>query len=1262
MNRWVYWVSLGAIVVVVGFPLYGILVDPQANLSDLFRLGIDLQGGTSLIYELRPPEGGVPPDAQTVRPVIMNRIDPQGTRGYTVRPIGAHRLEIILPGRQTRVRIEPQAVTAEMLDAAITAAGEQDRAATADAIRTNRDAFLAGTRLRVRLRPSLYLDDIENRLSEKVRSLPAQARVPIAVVGLERESDRWQSVAVLLAVAPTDTDTLNRWRDLITEALATQRDVTRVKRLVGQAGFLEFRIMADRQADKDRANFERIIRRKQAGQPPDDPRFKWYPLKKGWEWYKQGKLDAWNFVYVVDEETQTVEALVDVSDGQDVTGKDLGRAYPSSQNGEPIVVFDLKPEAGARMARLTRPEMRDRQMAIILDGVIQSAPVLRATLSTSGIIEGYRGRPRERDEVVTILNSGQLAASLGDPVTERTVGPELGADNIHRGFVASVIGFGLVIVFILIYYRFAGIVADIALVLNLVLIVCIMSLVRQAWTLPGIAGLVLSLSMAIDANVLIFERLREEKGKEGSLPFAIRKAYQQAFRTIFDANLTTLIPAFVLLWPGLSTEEVKGFAVVMIIGIMVSMFTAVVVSRLLFETAVRWGIVRDVGMFAFFTHPKVRWMRFARPALVISGTAAALGLILFVSRGDEKYDIEFTGGTQVELALKVQEGQQGVSIEIVRRRATEALGPPATVQELEYAYEPVGERVDRFLISVPAVSEVASDEESVKKALAQAFADMRPERGTTRVTVEVSELTEDIVRERMRQEGVLPGEKAAPEEGGGALPPAGQGPAGEAGPSGATTSDPPPPAETPPEAAAPSKPPAETGAAAPKADASSAGEEAPPAESAPVARYIPPRYREYLGMTRLTVTVTPPMAPDEVRRRIDAFLRDRYPDVFGTPYEVKGTVPGDRPGEFKTLELWVRQEFASQRGTLPYPEFWSEVAQRALGTEQEFASTTSFEKTMGEEAWDKAVMAILLSLALMIVYIWVRFAQFSSGVAAVIALVHDVVITLGAVSVAALLADTVIGDALLLSDFRINLPMIGAFLTLVGYSINDTIVVFDRIRENRGRHGKMSVSVVNNSISHPVSRTILTSTTTFLAVTALYILAGRTSTVHGLAFVMLFGTIVGTYSSIAIASPILVLRDYLYRVYVWVYPIVLAGVWAYLAFLWQGPAVFFGIWQGWVATVAMLGWLVVTWPFLRRDAQGEVWPIAEKQPMFVQTLAGLSVLGPIGALVLGLATALAPGEAGYPAWTGPVAVAAAAVTPLAWALSQAAWGNRSRKN
>ena len=204
-------------------------------------------------------------------------------------------------------------------------------------------------------------------------------------------------------------------------------------------------------------------------------------------------------------------------------------------------------------------------------------------------------------------------------------------------------------------------------------------------------------------------------------------------------------------------------------------------------------------------------------------------------------------------------------------------------------------------------------------------------------------------------------------------------------------------------------------------------------------------------------------------------------------------------------------------------------------------------------------------------------------------------------------------------------------------------------------------SVVNNSINQVISRTVLTSTTTFLAVMALYIFAGRASTVHGLAFVMLFGTLVGTYSSIAIASPILVLREYLFRVYVWVYPIVGVGLLVYYALVWKAPGEFFGTWPGWVWAVLQLGWVAVTWGAVRARAAQTAWPLAEKSPVFVKALAAISLLAPGAAVVLGLLATLARVEA-RAAWAGPAAVGAIVTIPVTWILVRMAWGKPTQNN
>jgi preprotein translocase subunit SecD len=182
----------------------------------------------------------------------------------------------------------------------------------------------------------------------------------------------------------------------------------------------------------------------------------------------------------------------------------------------------------------------------------------------------------EAHELALILRSGALAAPI-DIVEERTVGPSLGKDNIQQGFNSVMIGFVAVLVFMALYYRVFGLVADLALALNLVLIVAILSMLQATLTLPGIAGIVLTVGMAVDANVLIFERIREELRNGNSPHASIQAGYEKAFSTIADANITTLIAAIVLLSYG--TGPIKGFAVTLSIGIVTSMFTAIMGTR-----------------------------------------------------------------------------------------------------------------------------------------------------------------------------------------------------------------------------------------------------------------------------------------------------------------------------------------------------------------------------------------------------------------------------------------------------------------------------------------------------------------------------------------------------------------------------------------------------------------------------------------------------------------------------------------------------------
>jgi hypothetical protein len=229
MHRWVYWASLAFIALVLAFPAIHLLTDPQAELRDLFRLGIDLEGGTSLIYELRAAEGaGEAPDAAAAKQVIMGRIDPQGTRGYIVRAVGKHRLEIVLPGR-SKVTVTPAAPTQENLQDATKRALKQQNPVIADLIKEKLDAFLGGTRLVVRMSPAMFLEDIQTRLVQESRERMPDVASNIAVVGLEASGDQWNEIAVLVTLPATDAKRVGDWQNLVRSSLQAQRDVGRAE-------------------------------------------------------------------------------------------------------------------------------------------------------------------------------------------------------------------------------------------------------------------------------------------------------------------------------------------------------------------------------------------------------------------------------------------------------------------------------------------------------------------------------------------------------------------------------------------------------------------------------------------------------------------------------------------------------------------------------------------------------------------------------------------------------------------------------------------------------------------------------------------------------------------------------------------------------------------------------------------------------------------------------------------------------------------------
>jgi len=262
-----------------------------------------------------------------------------------------------------------------------------------------------------------------------------------------------------------------------------------------------------------------------------------------------------------------------------VTGTDLKNArVQKGRLGEPNVGFSLTPDGAKKFGELTGSNIK-RRLAIVLDNKVVSAPVINSRIDDQGVIEGSF-TTQQASDLSLVLRSGSLPASL-TTLEERTVGPSLGRDSIRQGVLASVIGFVSLILAVLLYYKGAGINAVLALLLNLVIILGMMAIFKATLTLPGIAGIILTLGMAVDSNVLVFERIREELRDGKTVRAAIENGFSRAFGTIIDTHMTTIIAALFLFQFG--TGPIKGFAVTLLIGLFASVFTAFFVSRVIFD-------------------------------------------------------------------------------------------------------------------------------------------------------------------------------------------------------------------------------------------------------------------------------------------------------------------------------------------------------------------------------------------------------------------------------------------------------------------------------------------------------------------------------------------------------------------------------------------------------------------------------------------------------------------------------------------------------
>jgi len=947
MADWSFRFGVCLLALCIGVTPFALRALNGKSLGEGIRLGIDLAGGTNLVFKVKPEEGKEVTDKVMDKMVgaIGKRINPSGTSEITVRQVGRDRLEVIVPGTdpQTVADIKRRIVDLGSLDFFITV---DERFDDAKMIKDARAMSTNDWKL---------FKKVDGAQQEYARWMPAYEKGPT------REPKLLTSI----------------------ETGLVKREVERTRTIDGTT-----------------------------------------------------------------ERYTTEEYLVKVGRPEEqVSGKFLKRAGSTidSTTGEEAVSFSFNTQGASRFSRLTMAHQKvqgqhPRYLAICLNGQLYSAPALQAVLSVSGQITGDFS-PQEIRDLTAVLNAGALEIPIDKkPLSEATVDPTLGEDVRQKGVQAIFVAAAVVVVFMLIYYRFAGLVAILCLVLNLLLVLSVMMFIKATFTLPGLAGLVLTIGMAVDANVLIFERMREEVARGSSLRMAIQNGFGKAFTTIIDANVTTLITAVILYMIG--TDQVKGFAVSLFIGIVMSMFTALYVGRVIFDVAEKQGWIKELKMFSLVGQTNWNFLGKRNLCALLSIALIAGGLFAFASRGEKSYDIDFTGGTMVTFQLT--DSAETTDVESALGKVFES---NFTVERLQLAGEDESSTGRHFrLRTTESDSEATEDEELSAEE---------------RVRVKVNNAFSDDSSMNLLKVSMTHGD-AAP---------------------------------------------------------FTIAEDDDSAEALINARFNGGNAIDLKFDTEVAIgTIHDQLVG--AYNSIKAGDDDKYeqPDAFfaiqgktGSGLEALGqevqkfdsvTVMATPDMDVADLETAV----ATMKSTLDSSPLFDEV--------------NTFASAVAGEMKTSAVMAIVISLLAIVAYIWFRFQKITFGLAAVVALVHDVLIVLGMMAIASYLSGTPVGEILLFNDFRINLPMVAAFLTIVGYSLNDTIVVFDRIREVRGKNPKPTEEIVNTSLNQTLSRTLLTSLTTFLVVIILYATGGEG--IHGFAFCLTLGVIVGTYSSIYVASPVLV--------------------------------------------------------------------------------------------------------------------------------------------
>jgi SecD/SecF fusion protein len=1154
-------VLLRNLAIVLGVLILSIwsIIPPEKKL----RLGRDLRGGTSLVYSVQVKPGDPGDVVSRVIDVIKNRVDPNGLSEIAIVQQGRDRIEITMPLPNARVKklkadyeAALQALAARSVDPAefervmrMDAAAREaeiarmagkdekrsqilrDAATTSDTATAARAALkqaqadLAAAKTDLASAQTAHADEARiKELDTKVKDLTTRVDDQVAATAdAETARDKAREKALAQSIKSSEVrqaveastenrvvvddqtgqrevfespreqklkDLKTRYPDEVAgieaviaafDRYAAERtrldDPADLKRMLAGAGVLDFRITV------------------KPGQHPQESRLRRELHERGprnvqstdARWYKINKIDTW---FDTVQQLQHLKSdpaaffaargyVVEFYDGDyymlawDTPGNRLTRsegdwavsaAYPSTdpQRGTPAISFEMNALGGSHLGDLTGNHVHD-QMAVLLDDQVYTAPTLQSKITRSGQITGTFSDAEIR-YIVRVLSAGSLQAKLSpQPISESSLGPQLGADNLKAGFTTGIMAFAIVASFMVVYYFGSGMIAVVALAFNFVLVLSIMSINKAAFTVPGIAGVVLTFGQAVDSNVLIYERMREEFLRGADMRTAVRLGFSRAFSPIMDGNISNLIICAVLYFFG--TQEIKGFAITLGIGVLTTLFTSLVVSRLIFTILVEhvgWSKTSQLPMvfpaLQRFLTPHIDWMKHRWTLLGLLAVFLVASAGVWVHLGAKLFDTEFSGGTQVELQFKTDENgkplvtmtRQDVHDRLLDLARKAAPGDQVRVL-LESEVLPVNPQPDGVTSNRFKIRFGNADQNILLTAITNQFA------------------------KEMESRTAL----------------------------------------------------------------SFNGQSAPDWRSAPVHAVLSRTLGENLnrpnlgddvsgslgGVAILIENISPATTRDSLISRLDEMRQHpEYADTLSRNRDLR-VIEGDNSA-VKTAVVLVRDDAVSAFGD---PERWDrEVATRewrlvndALTRTSQLASVQSFSPAIARTFAAQAIVSTVLSLLLLTIYVWVRFGAARWAIAATLPLFADVIGIVGLIGLAQILYENPttnpMARSLGLLPFKLDLAQIAAVLTIVGYSLNDKIIILDRIRENKGKAPFATYEVINDSINQTLSRTIITAGAHMITTIVLYIWGGEA--VRGFAYTFNLGVILGTYTSI-VSSPL----------------------------------------------------------------------------------------------------------------------------------------------